>query len=103
MIEDSLHGITAARAAGMRCLAVATYYSPDRLVGRIGWCGRWKRWIRAIWRRSLRKSGRRITGARARHTWVRRARPFGLLNLEQLDLEDEGSLRRNHRGWPCSP
>ncbi|MEW6246845.1 MAG: HAD family phosphatase [Nitrospirota bacterium] len=30
-IEDSLHGIRAARAAGMRCLAVATTYAPQDL------------------------------------------------------------------------
>lgn len=33
VIEDSLHGITAARGAGMRCLAIATYYPPARLAG----------------------------------------------------------------------
>lgn len=33
VVEDSLHGVAAARAAGMRCLAVATYFPPARLTG----------------------------------------------------------------------
>ncbi|MBI3948184.1 MAG: HAD family phosphatase [Armatimonadetes bacterium] len=33
VIEDSFHGITAARAAGMRCIGVATTYPPERLAG----------------------------------------------------------------------
>jgi len=32
VVEDSLHGIRAARAAGMRCLAVAHTYPPGELV-----------------------------------------------------------------------
>ncbi|MFQ5882800.1 MAG: HAD family hydrolase [Candidatus Methylomirabilales bacterium] len=31
VIEDSLHGVAAARAAGMRCLAVANSYAPEEL------------------------------------------------------------------------
>ncbi len=33
VVEDSLHGIRAARAAGMRCLAVAHTYPPEKLLG----------------------------------------------------------------------
>jgi beta-phosphoglucomutase-like phosphatase (HAD superfamily) len=31
VIEDSLHGVTAAHAAGMKCLAVTNSYSADEL------------------------------------------------------------------------
>jgi beta-phosphoglucomutase-like phosphatase (HAD superfamily) len=34
VIEDSLHGTDAARAAGMKCLAVTNSYSKDALNGR---------------------------------------------------------------------
>jgi len=34
VIEDSLHGVSAARAAGMRCLAVTNSYSREMLDGR---------------------------------------------------------------------
>src|SRR5574341_1959616 len=32
-VEDAVHGVQAAKAAGMRCVAVAQTFSPDRLMG----------------------------------------------------------------------
>lgn len=36
VIEDSLHGVEAARSAGMRCLAVTNSYPEERLRGKAG-------------------------------------------------------------------